>query len=294
MDLQPGMKGQTAFDIFIEKDIKEHKPGTYLLTGGVGSGKTTFLRRFAQVVQPAFVKQYCVWLPLDFLSIGNVSPERVESELREYAFRGLRGILQSNYDKLWPKTADDLKVLFAEQLKAAELTSLAGLHPDSPERTSKVGAILERCFAQDELIVQSVLVGAAKKGYRPVIVLDNTDQQGERFQESVFLMSQRLSKDCAALTIVAIREEKFFAAYRRGIFDAYGDRRFHVGSPSLNEVIRKRLDYATQKCVESMTAAAVTDAERAEGKQIELVMRTLIRSTAVAARAGWRRLHRAG
>ena len=46
-------------DIFahhFERDIERYRPGTYILTGGVGSGKTTFLRRFAVVVDPAFLK----------------------------------------------------------------------------------------------------------------------------------------------------------------------------------------------------------------------------------------------
>lgn len=248
VDLKPGMHGQTAFDISLERDIKDRKPGTYLLTGGVGSGKTTFLRRYTHVVRPDIVKEYCVWLHVDFLSIGNLSQDRLAEELRAYTFRTLRTLLQTDYPRLWPQTSDGVKRLFRSRLQEATLTSLAGLQEGTPEWTSKVSTILEQAFADNQLLVEQILLHSTTLGLRPVIVLDNTDQQGETFQESVFLMSQRLSKDCGALTIVSLREEKFFAAFRRGIFDAYGDRRFHVGSPSLNDVIRRRLDYtAVQK-----------------------------------------------
>jgi hypothetical protein len=49
------------------------------------------------------------------------------------------------------------------------------------------------------------------------------------------------------MIILALREEKFFAAFRRGLFDAYGDKRFHIGSPSLQKVLERRLIYLNTK-----------------------------------------------
>lgn len=49
------------------------------------------------------------------------------------------------------------------------------------------------------------------------------------------------------MTILAIREEKFFAAFRRGLFDAYGDKRFHIGSPAIQSVLEKRLSFIKSK-----------------------------------------------
>ncbi len=66
-----------------------------------------------------------------------------------------------------------------------------------------------------------------------MFVLDNTDQLGEAFQEAMFLFAQKVSDQFKALTLVSLREERFFAAYRRGVFDAFGDRRFHIGSPEI-------------------------------------------------------------
>src|SRR2546430_1445425 len=62
-----------------------------------------------------------------------------------------------------------------------------------------------------------------------------------------FLFSQKLSDLYSTLSIVALREEKFFAAYRQGLFDAYGTRKFHIGSPELIHVIKKRLAYGLKR-----------------------------------------------
>ena len=51
-----GPSKRDAFAYRFKRDIEQYRPGTYILTGGVGSGKTTFLRRFALVVNPGFLK----------------------------------------------------------------------------------------------------------------------------------------------------------------------------------------------------------------------------------------------
>ena len=51
INLRRGSAGKTAFGHRFEQDIYSSTPGTYILTGGVGSGKTTFLRRFANIVE---------------------------------------------------------------------------------------------------------------------------------------------------------------------------------------------------------------------------------------------------
>lgn len=277
-DLQPGMHGQTAFEVFIEKDVKDRRPGTYVLTGGVGSGKTTFLRRFVKVVQPELVKKYCVWIHVDYLAFGNIAEDRLGDQLRQYTYRRMRELLQEEYSSLWPKTGEKLRQVLAPDIQEAALSHLYGLEEGSSEWNSKLNSLMGEWVADDAKVVERTLSSTPKQGLRVVIVLDNTDQLGERFQEAVFLLSQRLSKNCGALTIVALREEKFFAAYRRGIFDAFGDRRFHIGSPNLEEVIRRRLDRALNVFLKKSRKDAAEDSQT-DPRQVERVLRAMIRST---------------
>ena len=95
--------------------------------------------------------------------------------------------------------------------------------------------------------------------------------------QKVFLFSQKLSKDYSALCIVALREEKFFAAYRRGIFDAFGDRRFRIGSPDLKNVLRKRLEYGRTK-FEALEKAGGTDLAANDFKRIDALLKAVINS----------------
>lgn len=276
-DLKPA-HGQTAFDVFFEKDIKDRRSDTYVLTGGVGSGKTTFLRRFVQVVQPGLVRTYCVWLHVDFLAIGNTSEQMHGELLRRHTYRRIREILADEYPELWPDSGAALREILAPDIAEAKLSHLYGLTEGSPQFETKLNELVAIWLAEDERIIERILQLVAKRGLRVVIVLDNTDQLGEDFQKEVFLFSQKLSASCRALNIVALREEKFFAAYRRGTFDAFGDRRFHIGSPNLEEVIRLRLNRALGSLhgekIDSEPGGVV------EKQEIERVLRALIRSTA--------------
>lgn len=282
VDLKPGMGGKTAFDHALERDIKDHFAGAYILTGGVGSGKTTYLRRFERVVAQAFVKEWCVWLHIDYLALGGLSADELESDLTRYTFSRIREIVEQSYSDLWPNSGEALREIFASQIHDASLTKLHGIQPGSERWNTEVNDLVHTLFSDPEVFVEALLRRFAKDGRRVVLVLDNTDQLGETFQHAVFLLSQRLARSCLALTIVALREEKFFAAFRKGVFDAYGDRRFHIGSPNLDRVIRARLEYAARKY--ATTSPSLVDrasglgADREERTQVKAVIDALVRS----------------
>ena len=247
VDIKRAQSRGTAFDYAFESDIKGSKPATYLLTGGVGSGKTTFLKRFATISQPTLLKHYCVWIHVDFLPLGKVSVDEATSHLEEYTYAEIRRQLNENYKDLVPIDGEKLRELFSLQIAEYRKTRLFGIVEGSEKWNEYVNEIVDGLFQNDYAFVEAILRQARTRGRRPVLILDNTDQLGEAFQGAVFLFAQRMAKDLSAFTVVALREEKYFAAYRRGIFDAYGERRFHIGSPQLSEVIATRLERGLSK-----------------------------------------------
>jgi hypothetical protein len=279
IDLKPGHRGRTAFSHRLEADIQQARRGTYILTGGVGSGKTTFLRRFAQIVDRELVDEYTVWLHIDFLAIGNVASSTHQSELSAYVYQRVRSQLSIRYAKRLSSDGAQLRALFSEELAAAELTKLYGLDKDSAEWNGSVNAIVDECFRSDAKFVTAAFRNLASSGLRICLILDNTDQLGESFQEAMFLFAQKLSADHNALCVVTLREEKYFAAFRRGIFDAFGDRHFHIGSPDLRQVLRKRLEYGRAKfalLAKSDTRSSIDDEDL---QRIDRLLGVLIAST---------------
>ena len=266
------------FTYQFERDIESRRPGTYVITGGVGSGKTTFLRRFALVVGRGFIQQYCIWIHVDFLTAGSQVTANLDILLEDYLYAEFRRQLESNYPERVPKDGAELRELFSEQIARARLTQLHGVPEESSEWNRRVGDLVEAQYSSNKDYVTALLRSLSKKGLRLVLVLDNTDQQGEAFQEQVFLLSQKLSREHGALCIVALREERFFAAFRRGIFDAFGDRRFHIGSPELRLILKKRLDYGRDALAEAV-ATQELNVPPEEARRLDEVLASLIRST---------------
>ena len=273
---EPARSG--AFAHSLERDIEKYRPGTYILTGGVGSGKTTFLRRFALVVDRAFIDEFCVWCHVDFLTIGNVESEKMDDEIRKFIFRELRSQIEREYQDKAPRDGAGIRELFSDELEEVRQTRLFGLDEASAEYAKELGGVVDGLFRSDQSYVRAVLRRVVKSGVRVVLVLDNTDQQGEEFQQRVFLLAQRLSDEYKALCVVALREERFFAAFRRGVFDAFGDRKFHVGSPDIAQVLRRRLDFgkATFRKLGEGDAGHLSAGDL---EQVEMLLDIFVRST---------------
>lgn len=278
-DLRADTRGKTVFSHNYQKDVWAGIRGTsYILTGGVGSGKTTFLRRFARIVEKAFVDFYAVWIHIDFLPIGNVDSSLIDTELRGFAYRRMREYLETNFKEELADTGEKVRELFTDEIKQARLTLLHGIEDSSEIWHTAVNKLVDELLRDDERFVLAALRALQRRGRRIAVVLDNTDQLGESFQEKVFLFSQRLSDEHQALCVVTLREEKFFAAYRRGIFDAFGDRRFHIGAPDLRQVLRKRLEYGRTK-FKALAAANPGALSEQDLRRIDGLLRVLISST---------------
>lgn len=279
VDLRPGSQGRTAFSHRMSADFSAGRRGSYVLTGGVGSGKTTFLRRFAHVVETDLVRDRVVWLHVDFLPMGSVDRSELDVHLRSFVYRELRKQLDHTHALELCSDGARLRRLFSDEIEKTRLTLLYNVSDESDLWHSTVNQKVDQLFADDEVYVTAALRFLRRSGRRIAVALDNTDQLGEIFQEAVFLLSQRISAEHEALAVVTLREEKFFAAYRRGIFDAFGDRRFHIGSPDLRLVLRKRLEYGRQKFEELQKQKGVSELSSDDYCRIDGLLRTVINST---------------
>lgn len=278
-DLRPDIEGKTAFSHQYKSDVwKGMRGGAYILTGGVGSGKTTFLRRFARIVEKDFVDRYAVWIHIDFLPIGNVDPAAIDSELQRFAYRRIRDYLQGHFQVELVNTGEKIRELFKDEIDHAKLTLLYGIEDNSPDWDTAVNKLVDESLRDDARFVLAAFRALQRRGRRIAIVLDNTDQLGESFQEKIFLFSQKLSEEHQALCVVTLREEKFFAAYRRGIFDAFGNRRFHIGAPDLRQLLRKRLEYGRNK-FKALAEADPGALSQQDLQRIDGLLRSLIAST---------------
>ena len=142
---------RTQFVYQFERDVENRRPGTYIITGGVGSGKTTFLRRFALVVARPFIERYCIWIHVDFLTVGSHSAADMSKVLHDYLYREFRRQLESGYPERLPRDGAQMRELFSEEIDQARMTLLHGVPEESPEWTQEVGRLVNNLYSSAEV-----------------------------------------------------------------------------------------------------------------------------------------------
>jgi len=187
------------------------EPTICLLLGGIGSGKTTFVFRFFNVVLNEEERRRVKWFYIDF----RYAP-REEEKIRDHILKGILDEFRIKYG--------DLLVNYLKKLKI-----------DKVEPT-----------VEDILKLFLML---KYEGYIPSLVIDNVDQhihESPTFHESVFLDANNLTKELRTITIMTLREESYYGS-RTGVFDAYYIDQYRITPPNLRKLLLYRLDYVLRK-----------------------------------------------
>jgi KaiC/GvpD/RAD55 family RecA-like ATPase len=184
-----------------------------MLLGGIGSGKTTFIFRFFNLVLDEDERKRVKWFYVDF----RTGP-REEKDIREYI---LKGILQEFIFKY-----HDLLISYMQKLKIDKV------EPTLDE--------ISRLFSILNL-----------EGNAPCLVIDNVDQhivESPTYHESVFLEANNLTKELGTITVMTLREESYYeSTFRGGVFNAYYIEQYKINPPDLQKLLLLRLRFILNK-----------------------------------------------
>lgn len=203
---------QADFDKYsklLDKGAQE--PTIFVLLGGVGAGKTTFIHRFFNIILTNEPQQKRLWFYVNFRD----APID-EKEIRKYILESILKDFFKKYEKLAEYVKTELK--------------FENIQPTTEDIT-KLFALLRA--------MGNVLS----------IAIDNVDQHkssSPTFHENVFLEANSLTKLLKTLTIVALREESFYRSDISGAFNAYYVQRYMISPPNFVTLLCYRLDYVIE------------------------------------------------
>ena len=211
-----------------------------LLLGGIGSGKTTFLKRYQLTVGRDTLTKHSLWFHIDFLK-APVEPTNVEL----FVWQTILEQLRSRYSDLRLEKRKNLRHAYEKDLEALRETGLKPFKQNSTAYEEKLSAYLEKWQSDTASYVPRLLnTCEPRKNQKIVLFIDNVDQLSPEYQARAFLLAQRITRTIGSLTVVAMREESYYAASVQKSFTAYTNRKFHIASPRFLDVIRNRITYA--------------------------------------------------
>lgn len=210
-----------------------------LLLGDVGVGKTMFIRYVVKVAG-AEVIENAIALYVDLGTKAALSPD-----LRSYLLRDIehqllqdhgvdifergfvRGVYHFDLERFTRGIYSDLKDTDLSTYKTKELQFLE-------ERIKNIASHLKQCLVH--------LSRGRKK--QIVLLLDNADQRDENTQEQAFLIAQEIAANWPVTVFLTIRPQTFHRSKKIGALTGYHPKAFTISPPRVDEVIRKRLDFA--------------------------------------------------
>ncbi len=229
-----------SFGTAVARALNSPEGALYLLLGGIGSGKTTFIKRYQKTVGKGVLDGNALWFHLDFLE-APVDPG--ENEL--YAWGAILDQLRGRYSSPNLESRKNIKRAFADNIEAINQTSLQPLLLRGERYETALSPYLEKWQADLKLYVPQLLrLAKIQRKLGLVLFLDNVDQLSPAYQAQIFLLAQRITRTVGSITVLALREESYYTANLQKTLTAYTSRKFHIASPRFRRMIDSRIKFA--------------------------------------------------
>ncbi|MCK4826445.1 ATP-binding protein, partial [bacterium] len=224
----------------IERAIRSDYGQLFLLLGGIGSGKTTFLKRYQRTVGKDVLAKYTIWFHIDFLR-APLDP----LEMEEFVWRSVLNQLRERYVSPHLETRRNIKRVYKEEISALKETALSNLREGADEFEKALSPYLSKWQENIPDYVSRLLsICKPRREINVVIFIDNVDQLPPDYQAQIFQLAQRITRSIGGITIVVLREESYYAASIQKTFTAYTNRKFHIASPRFRVLIGSRIKFA--------------------------------------------------
>jgi len=211
-----------------------------LLLGDVGVGKTMFMRYFIKV-EGAEIMKNTISLYVDLGSKAALS-----IDLRTFFLTEIENQLFEDYN------VDIKERNFVRGVYHFALLRFSqGIYADLKETHPQIYSSKELKFLEEHLEKREEHLKESlnhlSKGRKKQIVffIDNADQRDENTQQQAFLIAQEVAANWPVTVFLALRPQTFHKSKKLGALSGYHPKAFTISPPRVDEVIRKRLLFAS-------------------------------------------------
>ena len=207
----------------------------FLLLGGSGVGKTTFIYRFFNFILSEAERDFLVWIYIDFKKFSEEG-----KSIDEFVYSQIKEKISDNYDHLDLYTSvENLKAIFAKDLK--EHQALISLLPTEEERNREIASILKENMSNINHHIKRVFEYLRSQELGTCIIYDNVDQLSAELQTRLFKHSNTLRENLKTTVICSLREEVYYGHRRDKALNYAEIELFHIPAPKFLNVLSKRI-----------------------------------------------------
>lgn len=208
-----------------------------IVVGSVGSGKSTFIRRYYSHLMNEQIKSCTMWAFIDFNNTGS------QDDMNAYvADQFLRSVEAVNDLDIYEE--DVLEKILAPELTKFQKSNRTLMDNNPAEYEARKAGLRDRLIENSEGFSEAIsryYAGEQRKGM--VVVFDNVDKLSTQKQIAIFESAQWFKNLTKSLVIVNLRDVTFEAHRDEKPFDAFiNSINFYIRPPRFAQVIRKRLE----------------------------------------------------
>ena len=229
----------------IEETILTKCGRTVLIIGNKGSGKTTYIKRFFNIVLDPALKKKCLILNVDIgVSPGKLNfTEWITLRLIEQIHKQLFGKNQGE------PTFNDLKGIFYRDYHRFKTGTFQRLYDNDRDAFDiKFGEFLEKERENKfEYLIKLLQNVVSSRVCVPCIIFDNLDHHEKSVQDEVFQYAQAIRDKVLSFTLCPITDKTIWVHSKSGPMQSFVTTVLYLPSPPTKEIIKSRLEYMKNK-----------------------------------------------
>ncbi|AWV35140.1 hypothetical protein [Paenibacillus odorifer] len=242
VDIKTTRKTADAFDDRFTSYRNNSK--MFLLIGGAGAGKTTFIHRFFNFILSEDDRNSTVWIYLDCKECAS------DTNLDTFIYQKIEDELFEKYSSLGIfDNKNTLLNVFANDIKRKK--ALLSLISEEQQNEKKFEIIEEIIEKDKQTYIKRLFEYIQKMEYSTCVVYDNVDQLDTELQKKLFLHGNAVKERLRTTLILSLREEVYYQHENDKTFNFSDCEVFHIPAPRIYNVLAKRLKAAKEELDES-------------------------------------------